>query len=225
MVIRMEPVVFNFPHSRLYDFYTKVFFLKIYEQFARWIPVGNPKGKVLDVGAAAGYLGVALAEKYPQLKVYSTDLAPDMVRMNRKVIRRNKLADRVIAQCEDAYNLSFADSTFDLVINSFTFHHWDNPKRMFAELYRVLKPGGEMFIIDGKQGFNYEEMKEFCRTAGFGPLGRLLARIMGKLVWIDFVSTDYAHSALASSPFENATCEETGVFMFLRGSKAVPALA
>lgn len=225
MAFRIEPIVFNFPHSRLYDFYTKVFFLKIYEQFARWIPVKNPQGSILDVGAAAGYLGVALAEKYPQLKVYSTDLAPDMVRMNRKVIRRNKLEDRVIAQCEDAYNLSFADNTFDLVINSFTFHHWDNPERMFAELHRVLKPGGEMFIIDGRQGYDYTEMKEFCRTLGFGFPGRLLARVMAKLLWIDFVSTDHARTALASSAFKNATCEDVGVFMFLRGLKPLPGLA
>jgi ubiquinone/menaquinone biosynthesis C-methylase UbiE len=219
MKIRMEPTVFHFPHSRLYDIYTKVFFLKVYEQFARWVPVKNPEGNVLDVGAAAGYLGVALAKKHPQLKVYSTDLSPDMVRLNRKVIHQNKLKDRVIAQREDAYNLSFADNTFDLVINSFTFHHWDNPKRMFSELHRVLKPGGQMFIIDGKQGFNFQEMKEFCRAVGFGLLGRLLARVMAKLVWIDFVSTEHARTALASSAFHDATCEDAGVFMFLRGLK------
>lgn len=225
MAIRMEPTIFRFPHSRLYDFYTRVFFLKVYEQFVRWIPVTNPQGTALDVGAAAGYLGVALAEKHPKLKIYSTDLSPDMVHLNRKVIHQNKLKDRVIAQREDAYNLSFADNTFDLVINSFTFHHWDNPKRMFAELYRVLKPGGEMFIIDGKKGFNYREMKEFCHTVGFGALGRLLARVMGRLVWIDFVSTEYARTTLASSPFKNAICEDAGVFMFLRGLKLSPELS
>ncbi|NLI99244.1 class I SAM-dependent methyltransferase [bacterium] len=222
MAIRMEPTIFQFPHSRIYDFYTRVFFLKVYEQFARWIPVKNPRGKVLDVGAAAGYLGVALAKKHPELTVYSTDLSPDMVYLNKKVIKENKLAGRVIAQREDAYSLSFEDNTFDLVINSFTFHHWPNPKKMFAELHRVLKPGGEMFIIDGKKGFDYEDMKDFCRTVGFGLLGRLLARVMGKLVWIDFVSMEHAHRTLAISPFDKKTCEDAGVFMFLRGFKTEP---
>lgn len=218
----MEPTVFQFPHSRLYDFYTRVFFLKVYEQFARWIPIKNPQGAVLDVGAAAGYLGVALANKYPELTVYSSDLSPDMVHLNKRVIKENKLQGRVIAQREDAYNLSFSDNSFDLVINSFTFHHWPNPKKMFSELHRVLKPGGEMFIIDGKKGFNYQEMKDFCRTVGFGVLGRILARVMGKLVWIDFVSMEHAHRTLASSPFEEKKCEDAGVFMFLRGIKTAP---
>lgn len=222
MGIRMEPTVFQFPHSRLYDFYTRVFFLKVYEQFARWIPIKNPQGKVLDVGAAAGYLGVALAKKYPELKVYSTDLSPDMVHLNKRVIKENKLVGRVIAQREDAYNLSFEDNSFDIVINSFTFHHWPNPKRMFAELHRVLKPGGEMFIIDGKKGFNHQEVREFCRTVGFGVLGRLLARVMAKLVWIDFVSMEHANRTLAVSPFEKKICEDAGVFMFLRGMKTEP---
>jgi len=223
MSIRMEPTIFRFPHSRLYDFYTRVFFLKVYEQFAKWIPVDNPQGKVLDVGAAAGYLGVALAKIHPGLAVYSTDLSPDMVYLNKKVIKGNNLQGRVVAQREDAYNLSFADNSFDLVINSFTFHHWDKPRRMFSELYRVLKPGGEMFIIDGKKGFNYEEMKQFCRTVGFGILGRTLARVMARLVWIDFVSTGYAQRALSSSSFNKATCEDAGVFMFLHGLKPATA--
>lgn len=221
MPIRMEPTIFRFPHSRLYDFYTRVFFLKVYEEFARWIPVDNPEGKVLDVGAAAGYLGVALAHRHPGLKVYSTDLSADMVHLNKKIIAQNKLKGRVIARREDAYNLSFEDNTFDLVINSFTFHHWDKPKRMFSELYRVLKPGGGMFIIDGKKGFNHAEMRDFCRVIGFGPLGRLLARVMARLVWIDFVSTEHAERALSTSPFDKATCEDAGVFMFLRGLKPV----
>jgi len=223
MAFRMEPTVFRFPHSRLYDFYTRIFFLKVYEQFARWIPVKDPAGKVLDVGAAAGYLGVALARKYPKLEVYSTDLSEDMVRLNRKVVRQNDLSGRVVAQKEDAYNLSFADNTFDLVINSFTFHHWDNPRRMFAELYRVLKPGGQMFIIDGKKGFRHDEVKEFCRVLGFGWIGRLLARVMARLVWIDFVSIQHARSALEASPFQSSACEDAGLFMFLRGLKTTPA--
>lgn len=219
----MEPTIFRFPHSRLYDFYTRVFFLKVYEQFAKWIPVDNPQGKVLDVGATAGYLEVALAKIHPGLAVYSTDLSPHMVYLNKKVIKGNNLQGRVVAKREDAYNLSFADNSFDLVINSFTFHHWDKPRRMFSELYRVLKPSGEMFIIDGKKGFNYEEMKQFCRTVGFGILGRTLARVMARLVWIDFVSTGYAQRALSSSSFNKATCEGAGVFMFLHGLKPATA--
>jgi len=225
MPFKMEPTVFHFPHSRLYDFYTRVFFLKIYEQFARWIPVPKPESCILDVGAAAGYLGVALARMHSGVKVYSTDLSVDMVRLNQKVIRQNKLTRRVVAQREDAYSLSFEDNTFDLVINSFTFHHWDRPERMFSELHRVLKPGGEMFIIDGKDGFDRTEVRKFCKTIGFGLLGRALARIMSKLVWIDFVSLEHANRALSSSLFTDSSCEDAGVFMFLRGLKEAPGLA
>ncbi len=223
MSIRMEPTIFRFPQSRLYDFYTRAFFLKVYEQFAKWITVDNPEGKVLDVGAAAGYLGVALAKRYPKMTVYSTDLSPDMVYLNKRVIRENKLQGRVFTQREDAYDLSFADNSLDLVINSFTFHHWDKPRKMFSELYRVLKPGGEMFVIDGKKGFNHQEMRKFCHTVGFGSMGKLLARIMARLVWIDFVSTDYAERALSTSPFDKIICEDAGVFMFLRGLKPATA--
>ena len=42
----------------------------------------------------------------------------------------------------DGHNLPFADATFDAVISEAVLEHVRNPKRVVAEMYRVIKPGG-----------------------------------------------------------------------------------
>jgi SAM-dependent methyltransferase len=45
-------------------------------------------------------------------------------------------------RCEDLRNLTFADDSFDLVITSDIFEHVRGPMSAFAEIFRVLRPGG-----------------------------------------------------------------------------------
>jgi len=45
-------------------------------------------------------------------------------------------------RCEDLRDMTFADDSFDLVISSDIFEHVRGPSSAFAEIYRVLRPGG-----------------------------------------------------------------------------------
>jgi SAM-dependent methyltransferase len=47
-------------------------------------------------------------------------------------------------RCEDVQRLGFADASFDLVTHTEVFEHVPDDRRGFAELYRVLRPGGLM---------------------------------------------------------------------------------
>lgn len=51
----------------------------------------------------------------------------------------------VVGDCE---NLPFEAETFDVVINSQSFHHYPNPDAFFASVYKVLKPGGCLILRD-----------------------------------------------------------------------------
>jgi SAM-dependent methyltransferase len=44
--------------------------------------------------------------------------------------------------------LPHPDSAFDLVLSSFSMHHWEDPAKAFAEIHRVLRPGGRAIIYD-----------------------------------------------------------------------------
>src|SRR5262249_7381833 len=49
----------------------------------------------------------------------------------------------------DSERLPFADDTFDVVTCTHSFHHYPQQERVVTEMYRVLRPGGRLLLIDG----------------------------------------------------------------------------
>jgi ubiquinone/menaquinone biosynthesis C-methylase UbiE len=67
---------------------------------------------------------------------------------------RGRAAGRFAAVRADSQKLPFADDSFDIVTCSHSFHHYPDQPRVVAEMYRVLRPGGRLFIADGnRDGF------------------------------------------------------------------------
>lgn len=56
--------------------------------------------------------------------------------------------DRVRFVLADATLLPLADRSFDVVVSTLSLHHWADPAGVFAELGRVLRPGGVALIYD-----------------------------------------------------------------------------
>ena len=48
----------------------------------------------------------------------------------------------------DCENLPFADSSFDTVLRTMSFHHYPNPERFFQSVYRILRKGGRLILRD-----------------------------------------------------------------------------
>lgn len=92
----------------------------------------------LDLGCGTGFFLPALAGRCQQL--YGLDLAPGML---QEATRRQSGARLV---CGDAEALPFADQSLDWVFSSLALQWCEQPALAFAELHRVLKPGGQLFF-------------------------------------------------------------------------------
>lgn len=109
----------------------------------------KPGDKVLDVGCGTGSLTLT-AKTYtgPSGAVYGMDASPEMIEAARAKAQQ--------MGCAAAFDLGlieklpYPDATFDVVINRLVMHHLpDDLKRQgLAEIFRVLKPGGILFIAD-----------------------------------------------------------------------------
>ncbi len=115
----------------------------------------KPGEKVLDVGCGTGNLTLT-AKTYAGAtgSVYGIDASPEMIDEARKKALRHDLdANFEVGLIE---RLTFPDATFDVVISRLVIHHLpDELKRKgFAEIFRVLKPGGRVFIADFKPPTN-----------------------------------------------------------------------
>jgi ubiquinone/menaquinone biosynthesis C-methylase UbiE len=101
------------------------------------------RGAVLDVGCGPGILLATLAGENPALHLAGIDLAPEMI-----CVAKDRLGSRADIRLWDAEQLPWEDGQFDLITCVNSFHRYPHPRRVLAEMHRVLKLGGMLVIAD-----------------------------------------------------------------------------
>ncbi len=110
-----------------------------------------PSGaRVLDVGAGYGGAGRYLARKHG-FHVTCLNLSLAQNERNRQMNQEQNLADKVDVIDGDFENLPFEADTFDAVWSQDAILHSGNRKRVFEEIDRVLRSGGEIVLTDPMQ--------------------------------------------------------------------------
>jgi len=94
---------------------------------------------ILDLGAGTGHGARILKRRFPGSLVVAVDIAPGMLERARAQSRWLRRFERVGA---DAYALPFRDGAFDLVFSNLMLQWCDDLDAVFAEIARVLAPGG-----------------------------------------------------------------------------------
>lgn len=133
--------------SRLYDVVARRLMRGVYRRIAEDIALVAPRdAALLDIGTGPGTLIGEIARLRPDLAITGVDLSDDMA----KLASRNTAAyaERVSVQQGDAAALPFPDDKFDLVVTSFSLHHWADINAAGAEITRVLRPGGRLYVYD-----------------------------------------------------------------------------
>jgi ubiquinone/menaquinone biosynthesis C-methylase UbiE len=135
--------------SHVYDVVMVRLTRRLYQRvIADLAALRSPLGKVLDVGTGPGTLVRELARRFPGLQVYGIDLSEDMIGLARAHTRREQLEERVHFASGDVAHLPYPDQSFDVVVSTISMHHWSELEQPLRELYRVLRPGGRVWIYD-----------------------------------------------------------------------------
>jgi len=121
--------------------------------------------KVLDLGTGSGILTIGIAAKFPSSKVIGIDISEKMVEIaakNRSLRIQNAPAgtglDNLEFKVMDAKALDFSEGSFDFIISTGSMHHWKEPLKVFNEMYRCLRSGGEAWIYDGYGDVSKEDV-------------------------------------------------------------------
>ena len=104
--------------------------------------------RVLDLGSGAGTDSLVAAQMVgPQGKVTGIDMTPEMLAKARRAAAEMGAANVEFVEAE-AERLPFGDETFDVVVSNGVIDLIPDKDAVFAELHRVLTPGGRLQIAD-----------------------------------------------------------------------------
>lgn len=104
--------------------------------------------RVLDLGCGTATLTILMKQIHPEAQVVGLDGDPKVLEIARAKIAQAGLD---IALDEGmAFQLPYPDRSFDRVLSSLLFHHLtpENKARTLREVFRVLKPDGELHVAD-----------------------------------------------------------------------------
>jgi demethylmenaquinone methyltransferase/2-methoxy-6-polyprenyl-1,4-benzoquinol methylase len=120
---------------------------RLWKAFAIGQAALRPGMKVLDVAGGTADLARAFAKRVgPTGQVWLTDINAAMLRVGRDRMTDDGLL-MPTAQC-DAEQLPFASDMFDCVSVAFGLRNMTHKDRALAEMYRVLKPGGRLLVLE-----------------------------------------------------------------------------
>jgi ubiquinone/menaquinone biosynthesis C-methylase UbiE len=164
-----------------YDLLTRVLGMnKVYDALVAQAELASGL-RVLEIGCGTGNVTIRLKRAAPGADVVGSD--PDPLALARA---QRKARGMTGIRFERAYaqELPFADREFDRVLSSMMLHHLDDDVKAgaAAEIYRVLRPGGTLHIVDigghtaGHHGLAARWMKDNPHAAG--NLGDAIPRLL-----------------------------------------------
>jgi demethylmenaquinone methyltransferase/2-methoxy-6-polyprenyl-1,4-benzoquinol methylase len=102
----------------------------------------------LDLATGTGDVPIVLVKDKRVKKVTGIDLSKGMINVGKKKIEKAGLTNQITLQLGDGVNIPAADESVDLVTISFGIRNFENPQKSIHEIYRVLKPGGKLKIME-----------------------------------------------------------------------------
>ena len=104
--------------------------------------------KILDVATGTGDFGILAARMLRPLEIVGVDISERMMEIAREKVEAQGLGDIIHFQKEDCMHLSFEDDAFDAVLTAFGIRNFQDLEQGLREIYRVLRDGGQMVILE-----------------------------------------------------------------------------
>ena len=105
--------------------------------------------RIMDVATGTGDRAIAMARKVNEAHILGVDLSEEMLSEARKKIKRLELEKRITLEKGDAENLTMvASESVDAATVAFGVRNFENIERGLSEIYRTLRPGGKLVVLE-----------------------------------------------------------------------------
>ncbi len=107
----------------------------------------NPK-VILDVATGTGDMPILTMRLLSPERIVGIDISEGMLTLGKQKIAKACLQKFIVLQGGDAENIAFPDCSFDGISVSFGVRNFQNLEKGLSEMYRVLKPGGKLVVLE-----------------------------------------------------------------------------
>jgi demethylmenaquinone methyltransferase/2-methoxy-6-polyprenyl-1,4-benzoquinol methylase len=104
--------------------------------------------QILDIATGTADLAIEAAVKIKPKKIIGLDISANMLKIGDEKIIKKGLQNIITLEQGDSENLRFDAQSFDAVTAAFGVRNFENLEKGLAEMYRVLKPGGTLLVLE-----------------------------------------------------------------------------
>jgi malonyl-CoA O-methyltransferase len=133
----------------------------------------SDKIKILDLGSGTSFISKNILKNLDNCEIYEFDLSLKMLN------NFHKNPTKISKICGDIENLPFGESSFDMIISSFSLQWIENYEELFSNLHKILKSQGILaFAIP--DNYSFEELKNLPFSMNRMPDSQALSNILVK---------------------------------------------
>jgi demethylmenaquinone methyltransferase / 2-methoxy-6-polyprenyl-1,4-benzoquinol methylase len=103
---------------------------------------------VLDIATGTGDIAFEVNKRLNPKTLVGLDLSEGMLSFAREKAKKRNLTEKISFVKGDSENLQFEGNSFDAVIVSFGVRNFENLQKGLQEIFRVLKPGGMLVVLE-----------------------------------------------------------------------------
>lgn len=151
---------------------------------------------ILDIATGTGDLAIEALSLNPD-KIIGVDISEGMLEHGRKKLAKRGLEHKIELQLGDSEKLHFPDNQFDAIMVSFGVRNFENLEIGLAEIYRVLKPGGKLVILE------FSKPKNNIIKGLYGFYNKTFLPLIGKMLSKDSSAYTYLPESVEAFPEGN----------------------
>lgn len=114
---------------------------------------------IAELGCGGGRNAAELLKRYPQARLTASDYSALSVQKTKETNKAAVAAGNCVVVQGNVAALPFEENSFDLATAFETVYFWPGLERCFAEVWRVLKPGGAFMVCNESDGTDEASLK------------------------------------------------------------------
>lgn len=133
---------------------------------------------ILDIATGTGDLAISMYRRLKADRIVGADISEGMMEVGRRKVAEAGLSEHISFEYQDCTALTYPDNSFDAVTAAFGVRNFEDIEQGITEMYRVLKPGGHLMILElsSPEHFPMKQLYTVYSKFVIPNIGRLLSK-------------------------------------------------